>query len=125
MAFLANPLPPLAGQIIVKPPPLPTDVVDGRSALAGNGASLVAAHACPDLLAPERVDALMVLVFLHLHELGAKDTESHLTVLELRNRSPFWDNGFPLRKAKTRATRLRTKYSRAGFVPVGEVGAKP
>jgi hypothetical protein len=26
----------------------------------------------------------MVLVFLHLHELGAEDTESQLTVLELR-----------------------------------------
>src|ERR1700733_1732622 len=40
--------------------------------------------ACPDLLTPERVDALMVLFFLQLHELGAKDTESQLTVLELR-----------------------------------------
>jgi hypothetical protein len=60
---------PLAGQIIVKLPLLPSDVVDGRSALAGNGASFVAAHACSDLLAPERVDALVALAALHLHEL--------------------------------------------------------
>jgi hypothetical protein len=60
---------PLARQIIVKLPLLPSDVVDGRSALAGNGASFIAAHACSDLLAPERVDALVALAALHLHEL--------------------------------------------------------
>jgi len=76
--------PPLAGQIIVEPSLLPSDVVDGRSALARNGASFVAAHACSDLLAPKRVDALMMLVFLHLHELEAEDAERQLTVLELR-----------------------------------------